>query len=126
MRRIGLAVGLAVGLVLAPLVAEAQKVEKTARVGVLSPGPGPVSSSRVLEAFRQRLRELGYIEGRNLAIEWRFAAGDPEHLPEFAAELVRLNVDVNHCDQHAGSSGGKAGHGENPNCLRSSGRCGGL
>jgi putative tryptophan/tyrosine transport system substrate-binding protein len=94
MRRIGLVVGLAVGLVLAPLVAEAQQVEKTARVGVLSPGPGPVSSSHVLEAFRQRLRELGYIEGRNLAIEWRFAAGDPKHLPEFASELVRLNVDV--------------------------------
>ena len=73
---------------------EAQQAEKTARVGVLSPGPGPASSWPVLEAFRQRLRELGYIEGRNLAIEWRFIAGNVERLREVTAELVRLNVDV--------------------------------
>jgi ABC-type uncharacterized transport system substrate-binding protein len=94
MRRIGLAVIVAVSFVAAPLAAEAQPVEKTARVAVLSPGPGPASAWRVLEAFRQRLQELGYVEGRNLAIEWRFVAGNVERLPEFAAELVRLNVDV--------------------------------
>jgi putative ABC transport system substrate-binding protein len=81
-------------LLAAPLAAGAQQAEKAARVAVLSQAPGPASSWRVLEAFRQRLRELGYIEGRNLAIEWRFTDGNVERLPEFAAELVRLNVDV--------------------------------
>src|SRR5262245_7371114 len=94
MWRIGLAVVLALGLSLASLTVEAQKVEKAARVAVLSPGPGPASSSNSLVAFRQRLQELGYVEGRNLAIEWRFVGGDSRRLPEVAAELVRLNVDV--------------------------------
>jgi ABC-type uncharacterized transport system substrate-binding protein len=77
-----------------PLAAEAQPAAKAARVAVLSPGPGPASSWSVLEAFRQRLQELGYVEGRNLAIEWRFIAGNVGRLPEVAAELVRLHVDV--------------------------------
>src|SRR5262245_22484681 len=94
MWRIGLAVVLALGLSLASLTVEAQKVEKAARVAVLSPGPGPASSSNSLVAFRQRLQEIGYVEGRNLAIEWRFVGGDSRRLPEVAAELVRLNVDV--------------------------------
>src|SRR5262249_52041646 len=94
MRRIRLAVVLALGLSLASLTVEAQMAEKAARVAVLSPGPGPASSSNSLVAFRQRLQELGYVEGRNLAIEWRFVGGDSRRLPEVAAELVRLNVDV--------------------------------
>ena len=94
MRRIGLAVALIPCLVLAPRVVVAQPAEKAARVAVLSPGPGPVSSSSALEAFRQRLQDLGYVEGRNLTIEWRFIAGNVASLPEVAAELARLNVDV--------------------------------
>src|SRR5499433_3043950 len=94
MRVIGLAVVLSVSLVLAPLVGGAQQTEKAVRVAVLSPGPGPVSSSTALETFRQRLRDLGYVEGRNLTIEWRFIAGNAARLPEVAAELARLNVDV--------------------------------
>jgi putative ABC transport system substrate-binding protein len=82
------------GLVATSFGAAAQPREKAARVAVLSPGPGPASSWSVLKAFRQRLQELGYVEGQNLAFEWRFAAGNSERLSEIAAELVRLNVDV--------------------------------
>jgi putative ABC transport system substrate-binding protein len=60
------------------------------RIGVLSPGyPGP---SPLLDAFVQGLRELGYVEKRSIAIEYRFAEGRPERLPALAAELVQLNV----------------------------------
>src|SRR5262249_59270514 len=54
-----------------------------------APGPSPE-----LEAFRQGLRELGYIEGQNISIEYRFASGQVGRLPELAAELVRLKLDV--------------------------------
>ena len=94
MRLIGLAVVLALSLLLAPPNVRAQSAEKPARVAVLSPGPGPASSWSVLEAFRQRLQELGHVEGRNLTIEWRFIAGNIGRLPEVVAELVRLDVDV--------------------------------
>jgi len=77
-----------------PSAADAQPADKMPRVAVVSPGPGPVSAWPVLEAFRQRLRELGYVEGRNLALDWRFAAGNLERLPEVAAELAQRNVDV--------------------------------
>jgi putative tryptophan/tyrosine transport system substrate-binding protein len=93
MRLIGLAV-IIVSLVFAPPSVRAQSAEKSARVAVLSPGPGPASSWSVLEAFRQRLQELGHVEGRNLTIEWRFITGNVARLPEVAAELARLNVDV--------------------------------
>jgi putative ABC transport system substrate-binding protein len=86
---------LAGGLLAAPLAAEAQQVGKMPRVGYLSPGSSsdPVRLRR-FEAFRQGLRELGYVEGQNVAIEYRWAEGDFERLPELAAELVRLKVDV--------------------------------
>jgi len=72
--------------------AEAQQPKKVPRIGVLSPGfPGP---SPLLDAFRQGLHELGYVEGQNIAIEYRFAEAKPEPLPDLAAELVRLKVDV--------------------------------
>ncbi len=60
------------GLLAAPLSARAQQAGKVYRIGFLSPGPGPSSST---EAFRQGLRELGYVEGRNVIIEYRWAAG---------------------------------------------------
>jgi putative ABC transport system substrate-binding protein len=63
------------------------------RIGVLTPG-WPFVPSDVYEAFRQGLRALGYVEGGNLAIEWRFATGHVERLPQLAAELLQLNVDV--------------------------------
>ena len=58
-------------------------------VGYLSPGPG-----YPFEAFRDGLEGLGYVEGRNVVIERRSAEGDPQRLPELAADLVRLRVDV--------------------------------
>ena len=71
--------------------AEAQQPAKVARIGFLSPGyePSPVS-----ESFVAGMRELGYIEGRNIAIEYRHGEGRFDRLPELAAEMVRLNVDV--------------------------------
>jgi putative ABC transport system substrate-binding protein len=73
--------------------AEAQQPARIHRIGILSPVSGSVFPARV-EAFRQRLRELGYVEGKNIVIEYRYADGKPERLPDLAAELVRLKVDV--------------------------------
>ena len=80
------------GILAVPTLALAQQPGKIVRIGVLSPGPAEISAS--LDAFRQGLRELGYIEGRNLVIEYRWAEGKFDRLPELAAELVRLKVDV--------------------------------
>src|SRR5713226_8596889 len=83
---------LAGALLAAPLSAQAQPAGNVYRIGFLFWGaPGP---SAELDAFRQGLRELGYIEGQNVAIEVRFAGGQVERLPELAAELVRLKPDV--------------------------------
>jgi putative ABC transport system substrate-binding protein len=92
MRLIGLAVVLAVGLTLAPLAAEAQQAAKVARIGYLA--SNLTVSPHMNEAFRQGLRDLGYVEGRNVVIEYRDAEGKFERLPAFAAELVALKVDV--------------------------------
>ena len=69
----------------------AQQAKKVHRLGYLSFGLGIQSRE---EAFRQSLREIGYVDGQNIMIEWRFAKGKAELLPELAAELVRLKVDV--------------------------------
>jgi len=91
MQRIGLAVAVAIGVALAPVVVKAQQAgTRLARIGYLSGG----SDSLREAAFRQGLRDHGYIEGQNIAIEPRFAEGKFEKLPAFAAELVRLKVDV--------------------------------
>ena len=71
---------------------EAQQPAKIPRIGILIPPPRP--AFRPGEAFRQRLRELGYVEGKNIVIEYRYAEGKLERLPVFAAELVGLKVDV--------------------------------
>ena len=76
----------------APLAAEAQQATKVARIGCLA--TNPAISTRLREAFVQGLRDLGYIEGRNLVIEYRDADGKAERLPALAAELVALKVDV--------------------------------
>jgi putative ABC transport system substrate-binding protein len=83
---------LVLGILLAPLAADAQQAGKVYRIGwlsALSSGPSPN-----LEAFRQGLRELGWVEGQNIGIEYRWAEGMPERLGDLAAELVRLKVDV--------------------------------
>jgi ABC-type uncharacterized transport system substrate-binding protein len=85
--------GLAGGLLAAPLVAEAEQAGKVYRVGVLET-TSMTSNSANLDAFRRGLRELGYIEGQNLRIEYRSADGRDDRFPELAIELVRLKVDV--------------------------------
>jgi putative ABC transport system substrate-binding protein len=82
---------LAIGLLAMPLAADAQPAGKNPRIGILRPGSPP---DPLLEAFRQGLRELGYDEGRNISIEYRWAEGREERLPGLAADLVRLKVDV--------------------------------
>jgi len=77
----------------APSGAYAQQPEKVWRVGFLSPTSASVSSPNT-DAFLKGMRELGYIEDKNLVVEWRFAEGKFERLPGLAAELVRLQVDV--------------------------------
>src|SRR5438552_13456582 len=76
----------------APLAAEAQQAAKVARIGYL--GGSLAAFPYLREAFRQGLRDLGYIEGRNFVIEYRSPEGKPERLPALAAELVALKVDV--------------------------------
>ena len=77
-----------------PLAARAQEPASVPKIGVLWPGASPPASPR-LESFRRGLREQGYVEGRNVAIELRYAErGAPQQLPELAAELVSINVDV--------------------------------
>jgi len=73
--------------------AQAQQPAAIPRIGLLIGSSASVYATRV-EAFRRRLRELGYVEGKNLVIEYRYAEGKRERLSELAAELVRLKVDV--------------------------------
>jgi putative tryptophan/tyrosine transport system substrate-binding protein len=73
--------------------AEAQQPTKIPRIGYLAPTPLSALVVRT-EAFRQGLRELGYVEGKNIVVEWRSADGKTDRLPALAAELVRLKVDV--------------------------------
>jgi ABC-type uncharacterized transport system substrate-binding protein len=75
------------------VIAEAQQPTKIPRIGVLVAGNPSPASARI-EAFQQGLRDLGYIEGQNLIIEYRYAEGKLDRLPELAAELVRLKVDA--------------------------------
>ena len=85
-------VALALALLVAPLATEAQQAGKVFRIGVLFPGPSP--GPGLPDLLRQALRELGYVEGSNLAIEWRDAEGKTERFDDLAAELVHLKVDV--------------------------------
>jgi putative ABC transport system substrate-binding protein len=88
-----LIVALAVGLLVGPRAAEAQpSTGKVWRIGALMSLYS--SDADPPQAFRHRLRTLGYVEGQNLVIEWRYAQGHDERLPGLAAQLVRLNVDL--------------------------------
>src|SRR5262245_22120596 len=73
--------------------AEAQQPGKVPRIGLLI-ASSPLPASPRTEAFRQGLRELGYIEGKNIVIEYRYAEGKPDRLPALAAELVSLKIDI--------------------------------
>jgi len=80
-------------LVVCAVLAQAQQPTKVPRIGFQLDAPTSAVTARI-EAFRQGFRELGYIEGKNIIIEWRSAEGKPERRSEIAAELVRLKVDV--------------------------------
>ena len=97
MWRIGLAVVLAVSLILAPLVVEAQKSEKMARVGILGFGPVPspqdLATSVSTNLFWISMRQLGWVDGKNMVVERRFGES-ADQLRTGAADLVRLKVDI--------------------------------
>jgi putative tryptophan/tyrosine transport system substrate-binding protein len=80
-------------LLAAPLAAEAQRPEKLYRIGMLE-RTSPAINAANLDGFRQGLRELGYVEGKNFVIEYRSADGRDERMPDLATELVRLKVDL--------------------------------
>jgi ABC-type uncharacterized transport system substrate-binding protein len=91
MRLIGLV--LTVSLTLAPLAVEAQQPTKVPLIGLLGGGSASTNAIRI-DAFRQGLRELGYVEGKNIVIAELWAEGKADRLPALIAELVRLKVDV--------------------------------
>ena len=90
MRLIRFAVVLVISLIVAPLSGAAQQAERAARIGFLGAGS---PSDPLVAAFNQGLRELGYVEGRNISIEYRWVVTS-EQLPSLAADLVRLKVDL--------------------------------
>jgi len=91
MRRTTLAVLLVISFLAAPLAAQAQPTGKVYRIGALRAGKPPTA---YVEALQQGLRERGYIDGRNVVIEYRFTDGSFDELPHLATELLRFNVDV--------------------------------
>lgn len=94
-RRIGVGVAFVLGLLVAPLPAAAQQAGKVPLVGVLDAGArGDAARAGRWKIFREALQELGYVEGRTITFETRWADGRLERLPDLAAELVRLPVDV--------------------------------
>ncbi len=94
LRPVTLVVTFALGLFAGPFPTEAQQAGKVYRIGILRSGSGPPTTSPFYIGLRQGLRELGYVEGQNLVIEYRSAKRKPERYPVIAAELVRLKVDV--------------------------------
>jgi putative tryptophan/tyrosine transport system substrate-binding protein len=86
-------VALVVTLAMCGVVAQAQQPTRIPRIGCLN-ATSPSTRSARIEAFRQGLRELGYLEGKNIVIEYRHAEGKLDRLTELAAELVRVKVDV--------------------------------
>jgi putative ABC transport system substrate-binding protein len=102
--RLAFSIILLLGGLFSPVPAVAQEAAKVARIGWL--GGSPARGSHLREAFLQGLRDLGYVDGRNLVIEYRYAEAQVERFPALAAELVALNVDV--IVASAGTSGALA------------------
>jgi putative ABC transport system substrate-binding protein len=88
-----LAISLLIVLLARAVIAEAQTAKKIPRIGYISPGY-PYSPDAQLDYFRQGLRDLGYVEGKNILIELRYLQGNPDLTPKFVAELVQLKVDL--------------------------------
>jgi len=87
-------IAVAVILLAMAIIAEAQQAKKVPRIGYLATTGSISTSPSRRKAFREGLRELGYSEGKNIVIEWRYAEGKLDRLPALAAELVHLKVDV--------------------------------
>jgi len=92
-RTIALIVVLALGILAAPVAADAQQAGKVYRIGYLQTSTRE-QQLHLIKAFEGGLRDLGYLVGQNVVIEYRFAEANPERLPELAADLVRLKMDV--------------------------------
>ena len=92
-KRLALSFILILAILCVPLGADSQQAGRVYRIGYMSI-VSRQSAEDLIQIFLQELRERGWVEGRNLLIEWRWAEGKVEHLPDFAAELVRLNVDL--------------------------------
>ena len=92
-KTIGLIATLALGILTTPPLVQAQQPAKVPRIGLLSPF-SPSGTSPWHQAFRQGLRDLGWVEGKNISIEYRYAEGRNDRLPDLAADLVRLKVDI--------------------------------
>src|SRR6266511_1609541 len=73
--------------------ADAQQANKVPRIGMLFPA-SPSPAGPFIDAFRQGLHDLGYVEGKHILIEYRFAEGKEDRLPDLAADLARINVDI--------------------------------
>ena len=86
--------GIAGGLLAAPLAVEARQAGKVYRIGILGQKAADPEEARQWQAFRSGLRERGWIEGGNILIESRWTEGNLARLPELAADLIRLRVDV--------------------------------
>jgi putative ABC transport system substrate-binding protein len=97
-------------------VAQAQQPEKIRRIGFLAVN-SPSTDRHLNDTFKQSLRELGWIEGRNITIEYRSAEGKTDRLPALAAELVGSKVDVIVSPGGAGCPGGQEGYRYDPHCL---------
>ena len=73
---------------------EAQQPKKVPRIGFVSSSGAPNNFGPLVEAFRRGLRDLGYVEGKNILVEYRYIEGNPDRIPDLVAELVQLKVDV--------------------------------
>src|SRR5215510_14514363 len=94
MKKAAVSILIAVILLTVAVVTEAQQAKKVHRIGYVTETGDFSSPSPNFEAFRQGLRELGYVEGKNIVIEFRSAEGKPDRVPSLVAELVQLKVDV--------------------------------
>ena len=93
MKKITVVFALALAVLVSVHQAQAQQAGKVYRIGILVAG-SPSSDAAWIEAFRQGLRELGYVEGHNIVIEYRYGEGKTERYPALVTELVQLKVEV--------------------------------
>ena len=93
-KTVGLAMAFVLAILLAPFAAEAQRPGEVYRIGILAGSSHDLREQHGNEAFQQGLRALGYVEGKNVILEYRYTEGNVALLPELAAELVRLKVDI--------------------------------